>query len=140
MKNVLIDLKAKPSIRGGIDSDLTQKVCREGSKIAESIVRKNELSEETVNYLKPKDCHAPRLSDLPKTHKDGVPMRGIVSMIGSPFEKVSRSLIPILRVIQGRSGLYIKKSRELKESKELAVREKRGSCELRCKEPVSAYI
>jgi hypothetical protein len=94
---------------------LTQKVCREGSKIVESIVRKNELSEETGNYLKPKDCHTPRLSGLPKIHKDGVPMMGIVSMIGSPFEKVSKFLIPILRVIQGRSGLYIKKSRELKE-------------------------
>jgi hypothetical protein len=59
MKNVLTDLKAKPSIRGGKDWDLTQKVCREGSKIVESIIRKNELSEETGNYLKPKDCHAP---------------------------------------------------------------------------------
>ena len=42
-------------------------------------------------------------------------MRGIVSMVGSPFEKVSKTLIPILRTIQGRSGLYVKNSRELKE-------------------------
>ena len=42
-------------------------------------------------------------------------MRGIVSMIGSPFEKISKALVPILRTIQGRSGLYVKNSRELKE-------------------------
>jgi len=36
-------------------------------------------------------------------------------MVGSPFEKVSKTLIPILRTIQGRSGLYVKNSRELKE-------------------------
>ena len=45
-------------------------------------------------------------------------MRGVVSMIGSPFEKISKTLIPILlklRTVQGRSGLYAKNSRELKE-------------------------
>ena len=67
-------------------------------------------------YLfKPKNCHAPRLTGVPKVHKNGVPMRGIVSMVRSPFEKISKALIPILRTVQGRSGLYIKNSRELKE-------------------------
>ncbi len=40
---------------------------------------------------------------------------GVVSTVGSPFQKLSRYLIPILRTVQGRSGLYIKNSRELKE-------------------------
>ena len=62
-----------------------------------------------------KDCHAPRLSGLPKIHKEGVPLRGIVSTVGSPFERISRYLIPILRTIQGRSGLFVKNSRQLKE-------------------------
>ena len=42
-------------------------------------------------------------------------MRDIVSMVGSPFEEVSKTLIPILGTIQGRSDLYVKNSRELKE-------------------------
>ncbi len=42
-------------------------------------------------------------------------MRGVVSTIGSPFEKLLRYLIPILRTIQARSGLYVKNSRELRE-------------------------
>ena len=112
MKQVLIDLKARPSIRAGEDWDLTDKVCRDGGKVIDS---RKELTEDQGNRLKPKNCHAPRLTGLPKVHKEGVPMRGIVSMVGSPFEKVSKTLIPILRTIQGRSGLYVKNSRELKE-------------------------
>ena len=65
--------------------------------------------------MKPKDCHAPRLSGSPKIHKDGVPMRGIVSTLGSHFGKLSRYIIPILKLIQERSGLYVKNSRELKQ-------------------------
>ena len=36
-------------------------------------------------------------------------------MTGSPYEKLSKFLIPILRCIQGRSGMYLKNSTELKE-------------------------
>ena len=115
MKKVLIDLKAKPSIRSKKDWDLTEKVSRDGATVIDNIVKRNEIAKEEGDRLKPKDCHAPRLSGLPKIHKEDVPMRGIVSTVGSPFEKLSRYLIPILRTIQGRSGLYIKNSRELKE-------------------------
>ena len=55
------------------------------------------------------------MSGLPKIHKEGVLLRGIVSAVGSPFERISRYLIPILRTKQGRSGLFVKNSRELKE-------------------------
>jgi hypothetical protein len=41
-------------------------------------------------------------------------MRGVVS-VGSPFEKLSRYIITMLRAMQGRSGLYVNNSRELKE-------------------------
>ena len=77
-------------------------------------MKKNELLEESSKYLKPKDCHAPRLSGLPKMkyHEE---LRGVVSTVGSPYERISRILIPILRTIQGRSGLFVKNSRELKE-------------------------
>ena len=93
----------------------SEKVCRDGTTVIDNIVNRNEITKEEGNRLKPKNCHAPRLSGLPKIHKDGVPMRGVVSTVGSPFDKLSRYLIPILRKIQGRSGLYVKNSRELKQ-------------------------
>ena len=115
MKEVVVDHKAKPSIRENKGWDLTEKICRDGTKIIENIVEREEMTKEEGERLKPKDCHAPRLSGLLKTHKDSVPMTGVASTIGSPFEKLSRYLILILRTIQGRSRRYVKNSRELKE-------------------------
>ena len=46
MKQVLVDLKAKPSLRANKDWDLTDKVCRDGAKIIDSIIRKEEISKE----------------------------------------------------------------------------------------------
>jgi hypothetical protein len=86
MKQVLVDIKAKPSIRAKKDWNLTDKVCREGIRVIESIVARGELSKGYAERLKPKDCQAARLSGLPKIHKDGVPLRGVVSTVGSPFE------------------------------------------------------
>ena len=114
MKKVLTDLKAKPSIRGGQDWDLTTKVCRDGAKIIDKILEREEINDAAAQSMKPKNCHAPRLSGYPKVHKDDIPLRGVVSTVGTPFEKLSRMLIPILRSIQGRSGLFVKNSRELK--------------------------
>ena len=44
-----------------------------------------------------------------------MPLRGVVSFIGSPYQNVAKALVPILRSLQGRSGHYIKNSRELKD-------------------------
>ena len=41
--------------------------------------------------------------------------REVISFTGTPYEKTSKELIPILRESQGRSVLYIKNSRELEE-------------------------
>ena len=114
MKQVLIDLKAKPSIRAGKDWDVTKKVCRDGSKIIDRMVERKEITSKKAKRLKPGDCHAPRLSGYPKIHKPDVPLRGVVSTVGSPFEHISKELIPILRSLQGRSGLYINNAKELK--------------------------
>ena len=64
--------------------------------------------------MKPNDCRAPRITGYPKIHKENVPLRGVVSFIGSPYENVAKTLVLILRSLQGRSGHYVKNSRELK--------------------------
>ena len=47
MKQVLVDLKAKPSIRANKDWDLAD-VCRDGVNIINSIVRKEEISKNEI--------------------------------------------------------------------------------------------
>ena len=115
MKKVLDDMKARPSIRAGRDWDLTEKVSREGREIVKEMVDKGEITPEYGRRLKPNDCRAPRITGYPKIHKDAVPLRGVVSFIKSPYEKIAKALVPVLRTLQGRSGHYIKNSRQLKE-------------------------
>ena len=78
------------------------------STVLDNIVKRNEITKQGEDRMKPKDCHAPR---LPKIHKGGIPMTGVVSTLESPIEKLSRYLIPILRMIQWGNGLYVKNSR-----------------------------
>ena len=73
MKQVLVDLEARPLVRAGEDWDLTDKVCRDGVKVIDRIINRKELTEDQGNSFKPKNCHAPRLTGLPKVHKEGVP-------------------------------------------------------------------
>ena len=115
MKPVLEDLKPKLLLRAGEPWDITEKISREGCKIINEIVQRGEISQARAKRFEPKHCHAPRLIGYPKIHKENVPLRGVVSFTGTPYEKASRELIPVLREIQGRSGLYVKNSRELKE-------------------------
>ena len=79
------------------------------------MIDKGEITKENGRRLKPQDCRAPRLTGYPKIHKEDVPLRGVVSFIGSPYENIAKALVPILRTLQGRSGHYIKNSRELKD-------------------------
>ena len=120
MEKVLLDLKAKISTRmkeGRVeDWDVTEKVSREGRDIIQEIVDKGEITEQKGRWMKPNDCRAPRVTGYPKIHKEGIPLRGVVSFIGSPYENVAKTLVPTLRSLQGRSGNYIKNSRELKEN------------------------
>ena len=115
MKKVLEDLKATPTVRANTDWDVTEKVSREGRAIIQEMVNNKEITEQKGRWMKPNDCRAPRLTGYPKVHKDNVPLRGVVSFIGSPYENVAKTLVPILRTLQGRSGHYIENSRELKE-------------------------
>ena len=66
------------------------------------MVDKEEISEAYGKYLKPHDCRAPRIVGYPKIHKPDVPLRGVVSLIGSPYQKVAKALVPVLKSSQGR--------------------------------------
>ena len=108
-------MEAKPSIRAGKDWDLTEKVSREGKAIIKEMIEKEEITEAQGRRLNPNDCRAPRITGYPKIHKTDVPLRGVVSFIGSPYENISKALVPILRSLQGRTNHYVKNSRQLKE-------------------------
>jgi len=75
-----------------------------------SLLRKSSLPEETRRRLSPASSRPPRTYGLPKIHKDGVPLRPIVSNIGAPTYQISKHLSGLLNQLTGKTSHHVKKS------------------------------
>jgi hypothetical protein len=53
---------------------------------------------------------APRIYGLPKIHKEGVPLRPIISNIGAPMYQVAKQLTGFLNRLTGNSSHHVKNS------------------------------
>ncbi len=62
------------------------------------------------NRLRPTGCRPPLLYGLPKIHKLGIPLRPIVSCIGSPSYNLSKSISKMISPLFGKTQSYIKNS------------------------------
>jgi hypothetical protein len=54
-----------------------------------TLLLKKSLPKEVVQQLRPQGFRPPRLYGLPKIHKEGVPLRPIVSTIGAPTYRLA---------------------------------------------------
>ena len=69
------------------------------------LLKQNKISKATYEAVRPSGSLRPRLYGLPKVHKDGTPLRPILSMIGSPQHQLSRWLATLLQpVLERYSG------------------------------------
>ena len=68
------------------------------------------ISDRMYDRLAPRYTNPPQLYGLPKIHKDGVPMRPIVSAIGSPSYNLAKELARILTPLAGHNGYSEKNS------------------------------
>ena len=57
---------------------------------------KNHINTESYNRIRPVSSQRPKLYELPKFHKEGCPLRSILSMVGSPKHKLAKFLIDLL--------------------------------------------
>jgi hypothetical protein len=64
----------------------------------------------SLRNLAPKNTKPPHLYGLPKVHKEGYPLRVIVSGIGSPCHNLAQYLLKIISPVAGKSESYIKNS------------------------------
>ena len=80
--NKVLSDKAKYS---PLNTDPTSKLERRLAKTLSQLQNKGELDREYKRWLTPSQSHAPQLYGLPKVHKEGIPLRPIVSTIGSPL-------------------------------------------------------
>ena len=105
------------------DDDLTSQHQQEISHLLNTLVAKDEISEECRNYLDPANTKASRFYLLPKIHKrlPNPPGRPIVSSNNSPTEKISafvdhflQPCVPKLQSFVKDTGDFISKLNEIK--------------------------
>jgi len=73
-------------------------------------LKKSTLTKDTCKHLCPAGSRPPRLYGLLKIHKEGVPLRPIVSNIGAPTYQLSKYLAGILSQLTGNSAHHVKNS------------------------------
>jgi hypothetical protein len=73
-------------------------------------LKKSSFSEEVCQQVWPQGSRPPRLYELPKIHKPGVPLRPIVNTVGSPTYRLALHLALLLRGHTSHSPHHIKNS------------------------------
>ena len=74
------------------------------------LLKKSTLTEDICKQLRPAGSRPPRLYELLKIHKEGVPPRSIVSNTGAPTYQLSKYLAGILIQLTGNSAHHVKNS------------------------------
>lgn len=111
----MMDLLQDESTYERIFIDPTSAVNKEVKSIINKLERNQKIESKFAKLLIIEDPVAPKAYGLPKTHKPGIPIRPIVSTIGSPCYKISKYLCSILKPMTLNSQYNIKNSFCLKE-------------------------
>jgi hypothetical protein len=74
------------------------------------LLKKSTLIDDICKQLRPSGSRPQRLYGLPKIHKEGVPLRPIVSNIGAPTYQLSKYLAGLLNQLTGNSAHHVKNS------------------------------
>ena len=107
-ENILSDTETYEKLT----KDPTTKYKNQLIKKLKEIKAKGELSDSTYQYLYPTSASSPKFYGLPKIHKDGVPLRPIVSSIGSVTYNLSKYLADLLAPLTGHTVHHIKDSKD----------------------------
>lgn len=92
-----------------LNSDPTRKLEGKVHKVVTEI--KDQLATYT-KQLTPRFCKPPHIYGLPKIHKEGYPLRIIVSSINSPCQKLARFLLDIIKPVGGKGNSHIINSQD----------------------------
>ena len=92
---------------GLIPSDPTNKLKNKLITLLKKIKTEGGLSEATYKRLYPTGAGSPKFYGLPKVHKQGTPLRPIVSSIGAATYQIAKELSRILKPLVGRSKHHI---------------------------------
>ena len=86
--------------------DMFQVIEKDITMHLKELVKKDILDNKTFSDLVPQGSITPRLYGLPKTHKTGIPLRPILSMVGSHYHKLAQWLTQLLQPIRSKMAVH----------------------------------
>ena len=95
-----------------ISTDPTNKYKNELITLLKKIKTEGGMDDTTYRRLYPTGASPPKFYRLPKVHKSGMPLRPIVSSIGSVTYETSKELSRILKPLVGRSPHHVQNNQE----------------------------
>ena len=85
------------------------------SRKLRSLHNGKEITAKLYNRLRPSGSQPPRIYGLPKIHKESVPLRPIVSCIGSPSYQLSKYIASIISPLAGKTSSHVLNSKHFAE-------------------------
>ena len=101
-----------------LQSDHTNKHKNKLISLLKSINAEGGMDDNTYRRLYPTGAGPPKYNELPKVHKPGMPLRPIISSIGSVTHATAKELSRILKSLVGKSSHHVKNNMDFIESLE----------------------
>ena len=95
-----------------IPTDPTTRYKNKLINLLKSIKAEGGISEAVYKRLYPTGAGSPKFYGLPKIHKEGMPLRPIVSSIGAVTYTTSKELAKILKPLVGRSPYHVQNTQD----------------------------
>ena len=80
--------------------DIIQKWESKVGKQISDLQQQKKISSELANVMKPTGSTTPRIYGLPKIHKTNIPLRPVLSMVGSPVHRLSKWVADLLKPVE----------------------------------------
>ena len=107
-----------------ISSDPTTKYKNKLVNFLKSIKAEGEMDDTLYKRLYPTGAGSPKFYGLPKIHKEGIPLRPIVSSIGAVSYETSKELAKILKPLMGRYIYHVHNTQDfIQQMKDIKLQE-----------------
>ena len=101
-----------------LQSDPTNNYNNKLISLLKSINAEGGMDDNTYRRLYPTGAGPPKYYGLPKVHKPGMPLRPIISSIGSVTHATAKELSKILKLLVGKSSNHVKNNMDFLQSLE----------------------
>ena len=99
MENILNDASKFECLGPAATADRTSTIETKLQNRLRELLNSEQLPKQVYDEVRPTGSQRPRMYGLPKTHKEGTPLRPILSMVGSSHHELAKWLASILQPV-----------------------------------------